>query len=77
MEKQEAKDKAFNDLGKIAEFLVSEIEKFCLVRIGRDVVERRNCFDRIAGITYGTLIDEVKAAFKQDSQDRAKSVERW
>jgi len=77
MEKQEAKDKAFNDLGKISEFLALEIEKFCLVRIGRDAVERRNYFDRIAEIIYGTLITEVKAAFRQDSQARAKSVEEW
>lgn len=77
MANKEASDRAFEDLVRIAKNLVSGIEKDCLVKLGRDKVERDSHLNRIAGITYGTLLEEVKAAFKLDSQDRAKGVERW
>lgn len=77
MEKQTAREKAFEDLVKVARNLVSGIEKDCSVKLGRDKIERDSHLNRIAGITYGTLIDEVKAAFKLDSQDRMRQVERW
>ena len=77
MPNKEASDKAFDDLVKIAKNLVIQIEKDCSVVLGRDEIERNAHLSRVAGITYGTLIEEVKGAFKLDSQDRAKGVEKW
>jgi len=68
MEKQDVSKKVFEDLVKVAKNLVSGIEKDCSVKLGRDKIEKDSYLNRIAGITYGTLIDEVKAAFKQDSR---------
>jgi len=77
MEKQSASNKAFEDLVKIGRNLVSGIEKDCSVKLGRDKIEKDSHLNRIAGITYGTLLEEAKAAFKQDSQDRMRSIEKW
>lgn len=77
MANKEASDKAFGNLVTVARNLVSGIEKDCSVKLGRDKIEKDSYLNRIAGITYGTLIEEVKAAFKQNQQDIIKNVERW
>jgi len=77
MANKEASDRAFENLKIVAKNLVWGIEKDCSVKLGRDKIEKDSHLNRIAGITYGTLIEEVKAAFKQDSRDRMKNVERW
>jgi len=77
MEKQEASKRAFENLVTVAKNLVFQIEGSCSVKLGRDKIERNEYLNRIAGITYGTLLQEVKAAFKQNHQDIMRNVERW
>lgn len=77
MEKQDASKRAFEDLVKVAKNLVFQIEKDCFAKLGRDKIEKDSHLNRIAGITYGTLIEEVKSAFKQYSQDVIRRTGNW
>jgi len=77
MEKQNAKDKSLDDLKKIAEFLVSEIEKDCLVRLGKNKTERDSFFSQITGNTHEILLTQTKSAFQQSHEDIIKSIEKW
>lgn len=69
--KQEVRDNAFEHLKSIARTIVHQIEKDCGTKLSRNP-EKDLFLSRIAGITYGTLIEEVKTAFKTHSQDILK-----
>jgi len=78
MLKQEVKDKVFKDLAKAANSLVSEIEKDCSAKLGKDKVKRTEQLTRIAWITYEALFNEVKASFRMYHENIIRQIEnQW
>jgi len=78
MLKQEVKDKILQDLKKAANSLVSEIEKDCSAKLGKDKIKRTEQIMKIAWTIYETLLKETKVSFRDYHEDIIRQIEnQW